>query len=44
MYGALAGQDDARAALGQARTLDAKWVDDGNSRSYLLAWLMALER
>jgi endo-1,3(4)-beta-glucanase len=44
MYGALAGQDDARAALGQARTLDAKWVDDGNSRAYLLAWLMARER
>ncbi len=43
MYGALAGQGDARAALDQARTLDDKWVDDGNSRSYLLAWLMALE-
>jgi endo-1,3(4)-beta-glucanase len=44
MYGALAGQDDARAALDEARTLDEKWVDDGNSRAYLLAWLMALER
>jgi hypothetical protein len=44
MYGALAGQDDARAALDLARTHDDKWVDDGNSRSYLLAWLMALER
>ena len=33
MYGALAGQDDARAALDQVRTLDDKWVDDGNSRS-----------
>ncbi len=43
MYGALAGKDDARAALEQASTLDDKWVDDGNSRAYLLAWLMALE-
>jgi endoglucanase Acf2 len=44
MYGALAGKDDARAALDQARKLDDKWVDDGNSRAYLLAWLMARER
>ncbi len=44
MYGALAGKDDARAALDQARKLDDKWVDDGNSRAYLLAWLMAQER
>jgi endo-1,3(4)-beta-glucanase len=44
MYGALAGPDDARAALERARTLDDKWVDDGNSRSYLLAWLMAQQR
>ncbi len=44
MYGALAGPDDARAALEKARTLDAKWVDDGDSRSYLLAWLMTRAR
>ena len=44
MYGALAGREDAGAALERARDLPDKWVDDGNSRSYLLAWLMALER
>jgi len=41
MYAGLAGPQDAAAALDEATTLDAKWVDDGNSRSYLLAWLMA---
>ena len=41
MYAGLAGQEDAAAALKEASSLDAKWVDDGNSRSYLLAWLMA---
>jgi endoglucanase Acf2 len=41
MYAGLAGPQDATAALREARTLDEKWVDDGNSRSYLLAWLMA---
>ena len=41
MYAGLAGQEDAAAALKEASRLDAKWVDDGNSRSYLLAWLMA---
>jgi endo-1,3(4)-beta-glucanase len=40
MYAGLAGQEDAAAALEQARNLDPKWVEDGNSRSYLLAWLM----
>jgi hypothetical protein len=25
-----------------AEKLDEKWIDDGNSRSYLLAWLMSL--
>jgi hypothetical protein len=40
----LAGKDDARAALEVARTLDDRWIDDGDSRAYLLAWLMALER
>ena len=41
MYSALAGPDQRRAALAAAETLDKKWIDDGNSRSYLLAWLMA---
>ena len=41
MYAGLAGRADAAAALAEASNLDAKWVDDGNSRSYLLAWLMA---
>jgi endoglucanase Acf2 len=41
MYAGLAGKEDAAAALEHAKGLDAKWVDDGNSRSYLLAWLMA---
>ncbi len=40
MYSALAGDDQRAAALATAEKLDAKWVDDGNSRSYLLAWLM----
>ncbi|HYN67091.1 MAG TPA: hypothetical protein VES93_09400 [Ornithinibacter sp.] len=44
MYAALAGRDDARTALDAARDLDDKRVDDGNSRSYLLARLMALAR
>jgi len=42
MYSALAGEEQRRAALEQARTLDARWVDDGDSRSYLLAWLMSV--
>ncbi len=44
MYAGLAGGEDAAASLAKARDLPEKWVDDGNSRSYLLAWLMALER
>jgi endoglucanase Acf2 len=40
MYSALAGESDRTAALSTAQSLDAKWIDDGNSRSYLLAWLM----
>jgi len=43
MYSALAGREDAATALAKARDLPQKWVDDGNSRSYLLAWLMAQE-
>jgi hypothetical protein len=42
MYSALAGESQAKTALATARTLDDKWIDDGNSRSYLLAWLMSV--
>jgi endoglucanase Acf2 len=41
MYSALAGQKQAAAALDTAEKLDSKWIDDGNSRSYMLAWLMS---
>jgi endoglucanase Acf2 len=41
MYAGLAGRQDAQAAVKEASALDPKWVDDGNSRSYLLAWLMS---
>jgi endoglucanase Acf2 len=40
MYSALAGQKQASTALATAEKLDDKWIDDGNSRSYMLAWLM----
>ena len=43
MYAALAGDEQRKAALDTARSLDAEWIDDGNSRSYLLAWLMTVE-
>ncbi len=39
MYSALAGPDEATAALAAAKALPADRIDDGNSRSYLLAWL-----
>jgi hypothetical protein len=42
MYSGLAGEDQRRAALDRARDLDAQWIDDGNSRAYLLAWLMSV--
>jgi len=41
MYSALAGDEQRKAALATGQQLDSKWIDDGNSRSYLLAWLMA---
>nr|MBA3528921.1 1,3-beta-glucanase [Propionibacteriaceae bacterium] len=41
MYSALAGEKQRDAALGIAEKLDDKWIDDGNSRSYMLAWLMS---
>ncbi len=40
MYAALAGPDDAAAALDVARTLPEERIDDGTTRSYLLAWLL----
>jgi endo-1,3(4)-beta-glucanase len=40
MYAALGGEQQRASALAKARTLDQQWIDDGNSRSYLLAWLM----
>jgi endo-1,3(4)-beta-glucanase len=43
MYSALAGEEDRRAALSAAGDLDARFIDDGNSRAYLLAWLMSLK-
>jgi endo-1,3(4)-beta-glucanase len=41
MYSALAGEEERKAALETAKNLDNKWIDDGNSRSYMLAWLMS---
>jgi endo-1,3(4)-beta-glucanase len=41
MYAALAGEDQRQQALKAAGELDEQWIDDGNSRSYLLAWLMS---
>jgi len=41
MYAALAGPEDAAAALDVARDLPDERIDDGSTRSYLLAWLMA---
>ncbi len=44
MYSALAGEKQRSAALATAEKLDDEWIDDGNSRSYLLAWLMSLKQ
>lgn len=41
MYSALAGETERAAALKTARTLSNKAVDDGVTRTYLLAFLMA---
>jgi hypothetical protein len=40
MYSALAGEAERKTALEAARKLDAKWIDDGNSKAYMLAWLL----
>jgi len=44
MYSALAGEEQRQAALTTASTFDQQWIDDGNSRAYMLAWLMTLKR
>ena len=41
MYRSLAGKADAEAALRTAEQLPASAIDDGDSRTYLLAYLMA---
>ncbi|MEO5919617.1 MAG: glycosyl hydrolase [Pseudolysinimonas sp.] len=41
MYQALAGPEDASAALDAARELPDAAIDDGNSRSHLLAFIMS---
>jgi endo-1,3(4)-beta-glucanase len=41
MYRALASGSQAEAALATARDLPAEDIDTGNTRSYLLAWIMA---
>ncbi|TFD88008.1 1,3-beta-glucanase [Cryobacterium lactosi] len=40
MYSALQGREAASAALDAAKGLPEARIDDGNSRAYLLAWLM----
>lgn len=40
MYSALAGDEDRRKALEIARTVSDEAIDDGSTRTYLLAWLM----
>lgn len=41
MYSALAGPDAASAALAETASLNEDRIDDGDSRSYLLAWIMS---
>ncbi|BDZ45795.1 hypothetical protein [Naasia aerilata] len=41
MYSSLAGREQAGEALAAARALPTATIDDGNSRSYLLAYIMA---
>jgi hypothetical protein len=42
MYLALAGADDAGTAWDEAVALEPTWIDDGNSRAYMLAWIAAV--
>jgi endo-1,3(4)-beta-glucanase len=41
MYSALGGSEDAAAALDEIANLNEDRIDDGNSRSYMLAWIMS---
>jgi endo-1,3(4)-beta-glucanase len=41
MYSSLAGEADATEALEAARELPSSAIDDGNSRTYMLAFIMA---
>ncbi|MDI9627628.1 MAG: glycosyl hydrolase [Acidobacteriota bacterium] len=43
MYSALQGEPERLAALEEARKLPADLIDDGNTRTYLLAWLHSLK-
>ena len=40
MYSAMAGPTQAAQAVKDAEQLPEKWIDDGDSRSYMLAWTM----
>jgi endo-1,3(4)-beta-glucanase len=40
MYSALSGKSASASALNTARSLPDKFIDDADSRSYLLAWIM----
>lgn len=42
MYSALAGEEERLQALEVARAMDWALIDDGNTYSYLLAWLLSL--
>ncbi|TFD29004.1 glycosyl hydrolase [Cryobacterium cryoconiti] len=44
MYSVLAGPESAAAALDLAIALPDERIDDGNSRSYLLAWILAHQK
>ena len=41
MYSALEGHGEATKALATAQQLPAEFIDDADSRSYLLAWIMS---
>jgi endoglucanase Acf2 len=43
MYSALGSKTKAAAALTTAHALPNRFIDDADSRSYLLAWLMVRE-
>jgi len=43
MYSALAGKDAAASALATLAALPDTGIDDGNSRSYAMAWILAAQ-